>query len=276
VLVIGYGMGITASCFRESDISEIQVAEICLPVIEASAKWFSLWNHDIINSPELQIIADDGRSWLQVTGRTYDIITCDANHPRHSTNLFTREFFSLCKSRLSENGVMCHWMPTNWLTQDEYKSVLKAFIDVFGQSSLWYVNRGVTLIIGTTKPARIEAKRLNQLFTNRNIYGDLTETDILNPEMMLARLCMDSVELNHYCEGIRSNTDDYPTVEFGKLVGMAPSVEILNSLYNSGWRFEEAVLFPEWNKQTMIDRISNCTTRIRQGILQDIQSLRNY
>jgi spermidine synthase len=275
VLVIGYGMGITASCFRDAELSRLQVAEICLPVVEAATKYFTSLNHDIVNHPKLQIIADDGRSWLEITDQKYDIITCDANHPRHSTNLFTREFFAVCKNRLTEDGVMCHWMPTNWLSENEYKSVIKAFIEVFGNASLWYVNRGVTLAVGSAKPLKIDLERLRKSFREKNIHDDLMEADLLVPEMLLARFCMDRNQLLWYCNGIPANKDDQPTVEFGKMASMAPNVQILQHLAGHIGGCEGVVMNPDLDIQLLQERIDHYSQITRQGIFQDIQSIRN-
>ncbi len=276
VLVIGYGMGITASCFRYDDIKQLHVAEICSPVFEASSMWFSHLNHDILEDSVLQIIADDGRSWLQLTARQYDIITCDANHPRHSTNLFTKEFFSICKSRLSENGVMCHWMPVNWLTEHEYKTVLRAFIDVFGNSSLWYVNRGVTLIVGTVKPLKIDLEKMKRWFNQKGILEDLRETDILSPEMLLARLCMDKNQLAQYCNGITPNSDDHPGVEFGKVASMSPNVDILMDIQNTRPGYSEIIMYPDQDLQTFNEQVAYYSEIVRQEINRDIVNLRHY
>src|SRR5207248_6882557 len=64
--------------------------------------------------------------------------TIDPAPPLHSAgtvNLYTREFFELCKSRLAPGGVFCLWVPP--APETEVLMILKSFHETFPHGSLW-------------------------------------------------------------------------------------------------------------------------------------------
>jgi spermidine synthase len=277
VLVLGFGLGITAGFFTLDEIKKITVAEICPPVIKASALYFAWPNHDVINDHRLEIIPEDGRAWLLSSGRKFDIITCDAIHPRYGNNLYTREYYELCREHLTGQGVVCQWMPTNWMTEYEYKSLLKTFQSVFPDASLWYVNRGVTLAVGTNSGTEMQLKTLWSRMEQPQIRDDLQEADILGTEMLLARFCMKGEEYTDYCRDGKINTDNHPFVEYGRKVSMAPNPDILQSLLDASWNSYDIIT--GWNEieidtSGFNERLEYYELIIREEMRQDIQSLR--
>jgi spermidine synthase len=277
VLILGFGLGITAGFFTIADITGITVAEICPPVVQASALYFAYPNHDVRNDRRLELIPEDGRAWLLASGRKFDIITCDAIHPRFGNNLYTREYYETCRKHLNEEGVICQWMPTNWMTESEYRSLLKTFQSVFPAVSLWYVNRGVTLAVGTIGPADISIEKLLSQMDNRQVREDLAETDILGPEMLLARFCMKGEEYADYCREGKINTDNHPFVEYGKEFSMAPNPDILQSLLGASWNTYEIV--SGW-KELQSDtsgfdvKLNYTKATIHEEIKQDVERLK--
>jgi spermidine synthase len=92
------------------------------------------WRH----SPHIRYIHDDGRHFLHVRQRQYDVITIDPSPPLHSAgtvNLYTTEFLSLCKSHLTEKGIMCLWIPPDRFS--EVAMIMKTFITIFPNTTLW-------------------------------------------------------------------------------------------------------------------------------------------
>jgi spermidine synthase len=277
VLVLGFGLGITAGFFTIEDISSITVAEICPPVVRASAQYFAYPNHDISNDRRLELITEDGRAWLIPFGRKFDIITCDAIHPRFGNNLYTREYYETCRKHLNAEGVICQWMPTNWMTEFEYKSLLKTFQTVFPDVSLWYVNRGVTLAVGTLGRNKIPVDTLLRRMDNSQIREDLAETDILGPEMLLARFCMKGEEFANFCMEGKINTDDHPFVEYGREFSMAPNPDILQSLLGASWDSYEIISgWKEIHRDTsgFNAKLNYAKATIREEMKQDIERLK--
>lgn len=254
VLVIGFGMGITGSTFRQSEIKNIDIAEINPAVIEASRRYFRSQNHNILEDDRLRIIQDDGRGWLVAGQEKYDIITCDATHPRFGDNLYTRDFYRICNEQLNEGGFMCNWMPFNWLNTGEYKSLVKAFIEVFPEVTMWYVNRGVCLLVGTDGEGDLDLSRLFKMFDRETVHNDFSEFDIFNPVQLISRYIGSYEEIISWCRNTPPNTDDRPFVEFGTVVSMAPDRGVLEWIFENMMEYKMPEIQPGSFNEIPVDR----------------------
>lgn len=231
VLVIGYGMGITGSSFLQAGSKKLDIAEINRLVPEASSVYFSHQNRDLIHQPELHLINDDGRAYLNSTEKKYDVITCDATHPRYGDNLYTSEFYKICKEHLSEKGILCNWMPFNWIDTEEYKSILASFMHEFSNVSLWYINRGVCLILGSEQEMAPDRKRFEEKFTDPKILEDMHSIDIMDVAGLMARQIAVKEELEEWISDVPANTDYLPIIEYGRRASMAPDREVLKWIH---------------------------------------------
>jgi spermidine synthase len=153
-------MGATACSLVQPDMDRVDVAEICSGVIKA-AHVFAPWNRNVILNPKVHLYDDDGRSIVFMTKSKYDIITSNAIHPRLSNNIYTKDFYTLFREKLTENGIIVPVDASNWLTEDEYKALVRAFTEDYAIFLPRYVNEYSTLIIGTMQPLTIKC-RANQ------------------------------------------------------------------------------------------------------------------
>ena len=70
------------------------------PRMEVGRRWLGLGDN-----PNLRVVADDGRPYLQLTDDRYDVIVVDAYHqPYIPFYLATKEFFALVRERLNPGG----------------------------------------------------------------------------------------------------------------------------------------------------------------------------
>ncbi|MGQ9619667.1 MAG: fused MFS/spermidine synthase [Bacteroidales bacterium] len=229
-LVIGYGMGATVCSLVQDDMESVDVAEICSGVIRASGI-FSKWNRDAIKHPKVKVYDDDGRSVVFKATEKYDIITSNAIHPRLSNNIYTRDFYKLCRQKLNDNGILCQWVPENWMTETEYKSLVKAFIDAFPHTTMWYINEYSTLLIGTKDSLKVNVETVvKKFYENETLRKDYAEFDIHTPYHLLGQYWMDDNDLKKYTEGSMANTDNLPKVEFSKVINIAPVPEVMEFL----------------------------------------------
>jgi spermidine synthase len=237
-LVIGFGMGATACSLVQPDMERVDVAEICSGVIKA-AHIFAPWNRNVILHPKVHLYDDDGRSIVFMTNRKYDIITSNAIHPRLSNNIYTKDFYKLCREKLTGTGILCQWMPQNWLTGDEYKALVRAFTEAMPYSYLWYVNEYSTLIIGTMQPLRIDVAQLCRKFhSNDAMQKDFKEFGVPNEWYFLAQFWFNDQELKNYVSKAECNTDNMPLAEFSKVINIAPVIEVMDTLANHPVAYE--------------------------------------
>jgi spermidine synthase len=103
VLFIGAGGAIGARAFHMHDPNmEIDVVDIDAKVLEIARDYFYLQD-----SPVIRTIAEDGRIFLRKSKQKYDCIILDAFTigGRIPFHLVTREFFELCRDRMTDGGV---------------------------------------------------------------------------------------------------------------------------------------------------------------------------
>jgi spermidine synthase len=103
MLVIGNAGGTIARAFGELyPRVAVDGVEIDARVSEAGRRYLGLGDN-----PRLEVITADGRPFLELTDRRYDVIVVDAYHqPYIPFYLATEEFFSLARRHLEPGGVL--------------------------------------------------------------------------------------------------------------------------------------------------------------------------
>jgi SAM-dependent methyltransferase len=103
MLVIGNAGGTIARAYwRFYPGVQIDGVEIDPAVTEAGRRFLGLGDN-----PNLRVITDDGRPFLQLTERRYDLIVVDAyRQPYIPFYLATEEFFQLAREHLTPGGVL--------------------------------------------------------------------------------------------------------------------------------------------------------------------------
>ncbi len=115
---------------------QVDVIELSDSVRQAAAL-FGHVNYDVLTQPNVHLRIDDGRNFLQVTTRRFDVITADIIQPGHAGagHVYSREYFSLVRRALREDGVVLQWIgqrPTA-----EYTLIMRTFVSVFPHATLW-------------------------------------------------------------------------------------------------------------------------------------------
>jgi spermidine synthase len=206
-LIIGFGIGITASAVAEHDVGQIDCIEIC-PGVKDAAKFFSTFNNDVIQNPKINFIGGDGRNYILLTNKKYDIISCDPTHPTLGcNNLYTKEYFQLCKSILNENGVMCQFLPLHKLSLNEFKILIKTFSSVFPHTTVWLAHSH-GILVATDHEIDIDFTIL------RNNLEHLQDDILFDPYLFTISLLYDEDATNRFTKGATINTDNNPYLEF--------------------------------------------------------------
>jgi spermidine synthase len=190
--------------------------ELVPAVLEAS-EFFPEINHGVLDDPQLTIITGDGRNYLLLTQKTYDIISVDATSPKSagSGSLYTSEFYRLCRQHLSLDGLMLQWLPYHLLSEEELKMTAGTFLHVFPHASLWFsFQRNYFLLVGTQQPLSLDFQRLASLVSQRNIQQELEPLGINDAYDVLACFMMNKNTLSAYVAGAKLNTDNHPYLEF--------------------------------------------------------------
>jgi spermidine synthase len=173
VLVIGAGVGQTASRFLFYDIRQLDYVEIEREIFGFVKKHFQ---SDWMSDKRLNLIVEDGRSYLHNTDRKYDIISIEVGQTFRPgiASFYTAEFYAQAEKHLNNKGLVCQFVPISVLRTDQFLSIIHTFVSVFPQSTLWY-NRSEFLLIGSAgDDISIHAGRLDMLASKARIQEDLS------------------------------------------------------------------------------------------------------
>jgi spermidine synthase len=218
VLVVGLGMGITLQATaRHPGIERIDVVELSPEIVRAQQALREV-NGDILANPIVRVRIDDGRAFMELAEQRYDMITADPIHPKISRvgYLYTREYYQAIRERLTPGGIVCQWMPIYQIAPARLRSAVASFIDVFPESTLWYVDNHA-LLLGGLDSASVDFGRLRRRFEDPAVREDLASLGVDSPERLLAHLLMGPQELRAFVAAdgtVPLNTDDFPYLEY--------------------------------------------------------------
>jgi len=213
-LIICFGTGSTAGAVGDHNVSEIYAVDISREVFNGG-RYFSDGNRDILNNSRFKMIIEDGRNFLLITDKKFDLITSEPPPPSNAgiVNLYSREYYMLCKSRLKEGGMVSHWIPLHHLSEDDFKMLVSTFVSVFPHSTMWFT-KWDAIMIGSDKKLSIDFENLRERLNNKKIQESLKEIGIFNPFQLLSTFMMDEEDLHKFIDGVPIVTDNNPYVEF--------------------------------------------------------------
>lgn len=218
VLVVSFGGGIALGSVAQHDLRHIDCVEIVPEVMNAARQHFGEFNHHILDHLEtspVRIAIDDGRNFLFASQNPYHVITGDATHPTSADSwvLYTRDFYQLCKDRLTPDGIMAQWLPLHGLSTENYKTILRTFQSVFPHATLWLTN-DYTVVLGTLQEVQLDLSFLEQKLRSEKVRQSLEEVNLGDPFALLSCFLMDEESLRAYVGEGPLNTDNHPHVSF--------------------------------------------------------------
>jgi spermidine synthase len=215
VLVICFGSGSTFGALAVYDgLERVDCVEIA-PGVVACAPYFREFNLDVLENPLANLIIDDGRNYLLCTDRRYDVITAEPMPPAVAgvVNLYTVEYYELCRGALEPGGVCAQWIPLYQLAVRDVRMLAASFARVFPHAQLWLTGDDIVLL-GSPEPLRVDRSRFAEAARNPEIVRTLAEVGVPGPEALLDRLVLDSDAFRAYTRGFEPVTDDRPVVEY--------------------------------------------------------------
>ncbi|MCO7593826.1 MULTISPECIES: fused MFS/spermidine synthase [Pseudomonas] len=230
-LVIGFGTGITAGAMlRYRDVQHPVVAELLPEVLRAAPHFRGTF--DAIDDPRLDIRLRDGRRELLRSEARYDMITLEPPPPSAAgvVNLYSRDFYRLAASRLNEHGVVAQWLPLPTQNDEDSRSLVRSFIDVFPHASLWTTEFHEMLLVGSLQPLQLDVARIQERFSQPEVAAVLGEVGIDSAAALLATWITDRQGLQTYAGDAPAVTDDQPRIEYAPWVRAKEITRVLPEL----------------------------------------------
>lgn len=218
-LVIGFGTGITAGAMlRYRDLQRPVVAEL-LPEVLAAAPLFK-GSYEAVSDPRLDIRLRDGRRELLSNDQRYDVITLEPPPPSAAgvVNLYSSDFYRLAARRLEQNGLVAQWLPLPTQNDEDSRSLVRSFLDVFPYASLWTTELHEMLLVGSLQPIELDVSRIQARFDEPAVAASLREVGVDSVHALLATWITDQPGLAIYANDALAVTDDHPRIEYASWV----------------------------------------------------------
>jgi len=220
VLVVGVGTGQTASRFLMYDIARLECVDIEPTIFEFIREHFdSEWMDD----GRVALIPEDGRNYLQHSDVKHDVISLEVGQIfRPGVAFFyTTDFYRRARERLNPGGILTQFVPSLFFTTDQFRSVLRTFLDTFPQSALWF-NSSEFLLIGINdERLKLHSAALERLSTNNRVHQDLSygywdgvQNWLNRPPVLLAGHLIGPRGLDDLAGNARLYRDDLPVLDY--------------------------------------------------------------
>jgi len=186
VLVVGVGVGKTASSFLYYNVSKLDCVDVEPSLFDIVRKNFdSSWMDD----KRVRLITEDGRNYINNTSTKYDLISVEVGQTFRPgiSSFYTLDFYQHARSWLNDNGIICQFIPIDLINADVFRSMVNSFLQVFPNSVLWY-NKAELLLLGSPSgPLSLTTARLKLLDTDKAINTDLMYNYFGGPGFYLNR-----------------------------------------------------------------------------------------
>ncbi len=261
-LIVGFGIGVTASAIASHpEVKSIDCVEL-VAGLKNAAHYYSDLNNNIERDFRLKIYSGDGRHYLQSTTKKYDLISSDPTHPiLGSGNIYTQEYFELCKAHLNKSGIVSQYLPLHKLMLNDFLGIIKTFHSVFPNTTVW-IGHYHAILIGSTGTMKIDFAKWTE-----NISKSVKDIYFYNePYHVAACLVLDSAQIEKFPKDIKINTDDRSYAEFFALSSFNSDNLTKNLHYLSQNRGGVDRVFYNIPDKTKMDRFVKGNTLLTDGL----------
>ena len=187
-----------------------------LPAVVRGVRHFA-GNEGVTGDPRVEIRVADGRHDLLLRPERYDLITLEPPPPIAAgvVNLYSRDFYVLCRDRLAPHGLMAQWLPISTQNDEDSRTLVRAFLDVFPHAALWSTEMHEMLLVGSAEPLVLDAGTITTRFAVPAVTAALAEVGVPDVASVLATYVTDRDGLVAYAGDAPPVTDDRPIQEYG-------------------------------------------------------------
>lgn len=185
--VVGYGAGITTQVLAATSVNTIKVVELEPMVVEAMRSIQSDTTTSL-QDPRVELIYNDARNALQTDPSTYDIIISQPSHPWRNgvASFFSREFFDITKSRLSDDGVSIQWVNLWQMDITTLKGIIGSYYDVFPNGIVFTTRAPEQIfLLGSRNPFVMDRTVVDLVMQSPKMQPIMKEAALRTPEHLL-------------------------------------------------------------------------------------------
>lgn len=215
VAIVGWGSGVTIGCAARVVENKVTAIELEPAVIKASP-FFKAVNNSPDRDPKVHIELNDGRNYLLATDQLFDVIISEPSNPWQAgvCNLFTKEYFRICKNRLRKGGVFALWCQIVEVPDQNIRSILASLKAVFPNCAVMRVDHGNIVAFASEDAIKIDLNRLRKWMSNKEIFTDFKRAKTETPETFVARMSISPDAIESFIDKAPPNDDDTNRLEF--------------------------------------------------------------
>ena len=216
VFVIGFGAGHTiGGVMKHPEIDFAQVAEISPEVIEAS-RFFEHVNEKPLNDKKLKVIEDDGLAALRLSPYKYDVIISQPSNMWSAGvgNLFTKEFFADCRSKLKPGGYVAQWFALYEMDERSLQLIIRTAYSEFEHLSLWHLGTNDILMLCSETPFDFSLEKITRNYEQVKPFISADNIAIYSlPIFLSQQINLNDAALQLYAKEGPINSEDFPLLE---------------------------------------------------------------
>jgi spermidine synthase len=221
MLNICFGMGAT---YRSSIILGLHTTAVELdPTVPSVMSWFYPDASKYLHSPLSNIVLSDGRNYVRLSDKHYNLITVDFPPPIWSAGaavLLAQEFYQEAAQRLTADGVFATYIPVQESRLE--KMILRTIRPEFRHVSVVYnPTHSGTYIMGSQAPINFTEPALRSVFGSKAAQADLAGAPDfpVRSTAQWVSIVRHSVwltdnQVNAYAGTGPVITDDHPLIEY--------------------------------------------------------------
>ncbi|MCF7668296.1 MAG: fused MFS/spermidine synthase, partial [Verrucomicrobia bacterium] len=219
VCSFGYGCGETVACLAKHELERIDCVEIAPEVVDMANEYFSHVNLGGELGARVNMIYMDGKNYLKLTDRRYDIIINDSNV--HSTSgsapLYTREHFQNALEHLNPRGLFITKLHLQGHPRSNFESILGTFMDVFPHVTVWFPTTRPFVffyLVGSEDPQKFSPRRIDAKLDMERVRESADYLCFDGSADVLSCYIGDENDFRRYLNDPPINSDYHPFVEF--------------------------------------------------------------
>jgi predicted membrane-bound spermidine synthase len=172
-LMIGYGTGVSASVIHDSGFKHIDIIDNNQGTITLANQYFSTENKQVFKAKNINMIIDDGRSFLQLSGKKkYDLMSVESNAIwfNKTAYLYNREFYALAKQHLTENGIFEQSVQMHHTAPEDFLMIINTIRSEFRYVNIYSLdNQAIIIATNSEQVANPDREALNRLNNNHDL-----------------------------------------------------------------------------------------------------------
>ncbi len=220
--VIGLGTGQSAAVIKAAGFPSVDILELSPAVVNAATSCFSRSNRNIASARGVNLHVADGRTFLQLSENLFDLISIEVSSIwfAGATNIYSREFYEIAKSRLATDGVLQQWVQFHHIGLNEILSTIATVKDVFPYVSIWF-SGGQGIMLASKKPLILNPKLKEQIKNREEMryFFNVLQRWNINLHNLLRRKLLDMSDVDKLVQEAKKrripiNTDKNRYLEF--------------------------------------------------------------